>query len=419
MAPKNAKRKLKIEEQKSKKKLKSNKINMDNQEPTTSGTSHNNAKRKSDEIENFQKKFGSNDVECLESRSINESPALISSLSPFKSNWQIQAKVLAKRPIHTWKNDKNSGKVFNMDLYDKSAQIRATVFNDLVDRFYDKIHCGKVYLISNADLKDAKKQYSSINNNFELMFSNDTEMIECDEKSESFPEVKMNFNLISELKKLSLNSLVNVIGICHEIRGLEEFVSKKNGKCLKKREIVIIDSSNEYISITMWNHDAENYDLNNIRAVISLYNVRISEFNGKKHITLNRDSDIKYNETISEAKNLSTWYENQNNDLIKEIFTSSEMNDGENIPIKNLYEISDKRMINIIGICYDIGNLKIFFSSKSDIELKKRNVTLVDQSETPIIVTLWNAEAKSFNNCYIDTVVAIKNGQIGEKDGKK
>lgn len=79
MAPKNAKRKLKIEEKKSKKKLKSNSINMDDQEPSTSGTSNNNAKRKNDEIEDFQKKIRSYDDTCKESRAINESPVLISS----------------------------------------------------------------------------------------------------------------------------------------------------------------------------------------------------------------------------------------------------------------------------------------------------------------------------------------------------
>lgn len=419
MAKKNAKRTSEIEETKLPKKMKSNSTNMDNQKPTTSGISNNKVKRKNNEIEAIQKKVKSEQAESSILRGTNESPVLISSLSPFKSNWKIKVRVIAKRPIHTWKNDKGSGKVFNMDFYDESAQIRATVFNDLVDRFYDKIQCGKVYIISDADIKDANKKYSSIKNNFELIFSNDTEIIECDEKNENFPELKIDFISISELKKLSLNSLVNVIGICHEIRGLEEFVSKKNGKCLKKREIILIDSSNEIILITLWNNEAENFDMNNIRAVISLYNVRISEYNGKKHLSLNRESDVKYNENISEAKFLSSWYENQNNDLIKDILTSSELNEVKNIPIKNLYEITDKRMVNIIGICYDIGNLKNFPSSKTDIDLKKRNVTLVDQSETPVIVTLWNAEATSFNNSYIDTVVAIKNGQIGEKDGKK
>lgn len=71
----------------------------------------------------------------------------ISTLNPFQSIWTIKAKVTSKRPIHNWKNAKNSGKLFNMNLYDESAQIRVTVFNDLVDKFYNKIECEKVYYI--------------------------------------------------------------------------------------------------------------------------------------------------------------------------------------------------------------------------------------------------------------------------------
>lgn len=128
-------------------------------------------------------------------KSINDSSVPISSLNPFHNNWQIKAKVIAKRPIHFWKNEKGTGKLFNMDLYDESAQIRVTVFNDLVDKFFDKIECGKVYLISDANLKDANKKYSTIKNNFEIIFTNDTEMIEIDEKSGNFLKLKIDFHM--------------------------------------------------------------------------------------------------------------------------------------------------------------------------------------------------------------------------------
>lgn len=98
---------------------------------------------------------------------------------------------------------------------------------------------------------------------------------------------------------------------------------------------------------------------------------------------------------------------------------SCEVGEIEHIPIQNLFQLADKTMINIIGICYDIGKLKNFTSAKSDVNMKKRQITLIDQTETPIIVNLWNAEASSFENCFVDTVVLIKNGQIFQKDGKK
>lgn len=269
-------------------------------------------------------------------------------------------------------------------------------------------------------MKDANKKYSAIKNNFELIFTNDTKMIECTEKIENFPNVNVKFISITEVKKLPTNdNFLNIIGICHEIKALEEFTAKKTGRCLKKREVIIIDSSNEFVPITFWNNDAENFDENNLRAAISLYNVRLNECNGKKSISLYRDSDIRYNEDIVEAKSLSSWYESQTNESLKQIMTTNEEFDTEILSIKDLFELTETTLISCIGICYDIGNVTSIFPTKTTGEIKKRNVTLVDQFESPIIVTLWNAEATTFTKNYIDTVVTIINGQITEKNGKR
>lgn len=264
-------------------------------------------------------------------------------------------------------------------------------------------------------MKNANRQYSALKNNFEMIFTNDTKMTECVKSNEEFPKLQVKFDSIAVVKNMSLNSLINVIGICHEIKSLEEFTSKKTGHQLKKRDIIIIDSSNELIPMTLWNNEAEEFNQNNIRAPISLYNIRIKEYNGKKNLYLNRDSDMKINESISEAQELKSWYENLNNDLIK---SWTEVIDGEYISIKDIFA-TNSTTVNILGICYDVGNLKIISTTKSTNELKKKNLTLVDQSETPVIVTLWNAEATNFSNDNVDKVIAIQNGHIIGKDEKK
>ena len=50
-----------------------------------------------------------------------------------------------------------------MDLEDESGEIRATVFNALVDKYYT-MEVGKIYLISKCQLKKAYKQFSALNN---------------------------------------------------------------------------------------------------------------------------------------------------------------------------------------------------------------------------------------------------------------
>lgn len=63
----------------------------------------------------------------------------ISSLSPYQNKWVIKARVTAKPPIRTWSNAKGEGKLFSFDMMDESGAIRATVFRDLVDKYYDMI----------------------------------------------------------------------------------------------------------------------------------------------------------------------------------------------------------------------------------------------------------------------------------------
>ena len=56
------------------------------------------------------------------------------------------------------------------------GEIRATGFNDAVDNFYEKLQEGKAFYISRARINIAKKQFSNVNNEYEIMFENSTEI---------------------------------------------------------------------------------------------------------------------------------------------------------------------------------------------------------------------------------------------------
>lgn len=92
----------------------------------------------------------------------------IKSINPYQNKWIIKARVANKSDIKTWRNAKGDGKLFSLDLIDDSGEIRATAFNDAVDKFYETIDINKVYLISKAQVKAAKRQFSSIRNEYEL-----------------------------------------------------------------------------------------------------------------------------------------------------------------------------------------------------------------------------------------------------------
>jgi replication factor A1 len=139
--------------------------------------------------------------------------------------WTIKARVTTKSDIRTWQNAKGEGKLFSVNLLDESVrflrflpplfsrssssvperrgrwllceveamnlklttrfslpflnsqgEIRATGFNQAVDNLYETLQEGKVYLISKARVNIAKKQFTNLTNEYEIMFENSTEV---------------------------------------------------------------------------------------------------------------------------------------------------------------------------------------------------------------------------------------------------
>lgn len=100
----------------------------------------------------------------------------IEGLSPYQNKWTIKARVTQRSDIKHWSNQRGEGKLFSVTLMDETGEIRATGFNDAVDSFYNLLEEGKVFFISRARINIAKKQFSSVNNEYEIMFENNTEI---------------------------------------------------------------------------------------------------------------------------------------------------------------------------------------------------------------------------------------------------
>jgi replication factor A1 len=100
----------------------------------------------------------------------------IEGLSPYQNKWTIKARVTQKTDIKHWSNQRGEGKLFAVTLMDETGEIRATGFNDQVDAFYNVLEEGKVFFISRARINIAKKQFSSVNNEYEITFESGTEI---------------------------------------------------------------------------------------------------------------------------------------------------------------------------------------------------------------------------------------------------
>jgi replication factor A1 len=98
----------------------------------------------------------------------------IGDISPYQNKWTIKARVVNKSEVKTWHNSKSEGKLFNVTLLDETGEIRATAFGQEVDTFYEVLQEQHVYYISKCRVTIAKKQFSNVKNDYELMIGRDT-----------------------------------------------------------------------------------------------------------------------------------------------------------------------------------------------------------------------------------------------------
>ena len=207
----------------------------------------------------------------------------ISSLNPYQNRWTIKARVTAKSDVRTWHNTRGEGKLFSVDLLDaQGGQIRATMFNDAVDKFFPLLAIDGVYTLSKGLLKPANKKFSLLPNDYELTLNADAD-IHFVEDDASIEQQRFNFQSIEQIGHKQENEFADVIGIVQSVSPLSHITSKATQKELTKRTVMLCDDTQLSIELTLWGEQAERHNeavLDN-HPVLAIKNCKISNFGGK------------------------------------------------------------------------------------------------------------------------------------------
>ncbi|CAL4092641.1 unnamed protein product [Meganyctiphanes norvegica] len=231
----------------------------------------------------------------------------IDSLTPYRNKWTIRARVTVKSDIRNWSNSRGEGRLFSVEFLDESGEIRATGFNQQLDKFYDILGVNKVYYVSGGTIKPANKQFNKLDHDFELTFNWMTEITNC-EDDEALPTMQFSFIPISEIPNAENDAIVDVIGVCKEFGDIQMKIIRSSGRELEMRELQIVDDSNTEVTLTLWGKQAENFDGSQY-PIIAFKRLKVSDFNGKT-LSMIHSSSYQINPDINEAHRLKNWYEN-------------------------------------------------------------------------------------------------------------
>lgn len=231
----------------------------------------------------------------------------IKALNPYNSRWTIKARVTSKGEIKRWSNARGEGQLFAVNLLDdQGTEIRATFFQKAVDKFYDALKEEGVYTFSRGRLKVANTAYTSIKNNYEITFGEDTVIMECDDDT-AIAKCHYNFIPLDKLPETKANTTVDVLGVIHTDAGCTELTTK-DGRSLQKRDLVLVDSTSRSVRVTLWGNKASRSDEDfRNHPVIALKGCKLSEYGGRSIGTYS-STNMVFNPDIEKAVALRQWY---------------------------------------------------------------------------------------------------------------
>jgi replication factor A1 len=239
----------------------------------------------------------------------------IDSLTPYTNKWAIKARVTSKSDLRRYQNARGEGKVFSFDLLDNNrGEIRATCFNDAADRFYDTVHVGKVYIISRGQLKPARKQFSTLANDFEIGMEASSQVEEVPDDAGIMDKI-YHFKSIEEVERQEKNKCLDVVGVVQSVDAWQT-IQTRAGAETQKRAVYLRDDTGRSVELTLWGSLVQTpgaqleADVQQGRhPILAAKGVRVGDFNGKNLGTIS-SSQLDVDPEHPRAHQLRQWYDN-------------------------------------------------------------------------------------------------------------
>jgi len=233
----------------------------------------------------------------------------IGELSSYHSRWMIKARVTAKSQIRTFAGrGGGEGKVFSVDLLDKfGGEIRASFFDQGVDKHFDALQVGKVFVFSKGRVKVANRQYNPCNHRYELTFDKEA-LVAPSADDADIKTFQFNFVDLRALQTKTLPATVDLCGIVASFKPTFQFKSQA-GRDLVKRELTVVDDTATSMDVVLWGERAELPDAKfDGNPLVAFKSVVVKEWNGGRAGSLMSNGTVEFVPVGPEADRIKQWW---------------------------------------------------------------------------------------------------------------
>ncbi|GLI69429.1 hypothetical protein VaNZ11_014038 [Volvox africanus] len=237
----------------------------------------------------------------------------IAQLHPYDSNWCIKAKLERKAPLRSMNIRGSDVKILTVDLLDDTGQmVQGTFWRGAAERFAEQMVEGKVYVIHKFKVKPADKKYSSVKADYQIDFTDSTDVSEAADQDTSAMNAAVEITPIDLLpRRVGARAPVDVMGVVLALGSLGTVKRKADSSELPRRDVTLGDMSCKSVVVTLWGDNAHAFaaqlEGQEGKAVLQVTHVRVTDFNGCSVSSLTK-SVVTLNPAGHAATQLLTWY---------------------------------------------------------------------------------------------------------------
>lgn len=218
--------------------------------------------------------------------------------------------------------------------------MRATFFREAVDKYYEMMQEGEVFIISGGRVKPAWR-----GSGYELTLDSRTE-VEHVRDDTGIKQQVYDFVELSRLEAVPTKELVDVIGVVKSSGSLAN-ITTRTGRELTKLDLDLVDQSNTEVRTTLWAETAQAAaEKVASNPVVAIKGIRVGDFGGVS-LSTTTSSQVAFNPDLPEAAALRQWFDAGGAQQVSRKLTSAGGGGGgpstplEDIPIADRNTISD------------------------------------------------------------------------------